>query len=31
MHAECDECDARLAAMLPLIHDHVGEEDEDDV
>jgi hypothetical protein len=30
MHPHCcEECEAALAAMLPMIHDRVGEEDDD--
>jgi hypothetical protein len=29
MHPDCEDCEARLAAMLACIHDHVGEEDDD--
>lgn len=31
MDPYCEDCEARLAAMLHLIHDHCGEEDDDDV
>lgn len=31
MFCECEDCESRLAAMLPVLHDHVGGEEGDDV